>query len=66
MGKQKSVFFCKECGAESPKWLGQCPACKAWDSMVEEPVAPKSKAVKTPSGPGLKLKAVPEKLSQIQ
>ena len=66
MGKQKSVFFCKECGAESPKWLGQCPDCKAWDSMVEEPVAPKSKAVKTPGGPGLKTKAVPEKLSQIE
>lgn len=42
--KIKTVFFCKECGNESPKWLGQCPACKAWDSMVEEPVRPKSAA----------------------
>ena len=37
-GKQKATFFCKECGFESPKWLGQCPGCKEWDSFVEEPV----------------------------
>ncbi|MEE3392382.1 MAG: DNA repair protein RadA [Lachnospiraceae bacterium] len=34
----KSVFFCKECGFESSKWLGQCPQCKAWDSFAEEKV----------------------------
>lgn len=32
----KSVFFCNECGYESAKWVGQCPACKAWNTMVEE------------------------------
>lgn len=37
MAKPKTVFFCRECGCESGKWLGQCPACKAWDSMVEAP-----------------------------
>lgn len=37
-GKAKTVFFCKECGQESPKWLGQCPGCRAWNSFVEEPV----------------------------
>lgn len=36
--KNKTAFFCKECGFESPKWLGQCPGCKEWDSFVEEPV----------------------------
>lgn len=45
--KAKTVFFCKECGNESSKWLGQCPACKAWDSFVEEPVAQKSAAGKS-------------------
>ena len=35
----KSVFFCSECGNESPKWLGKCPACGAWNSYVEEPKA---------------------------
>lgn len=44
MAKAKStVFFCKECGYESAKWMGQCPACKEWNSFVEEPVKPKSK-----------------------
>lgn len=65
MGKQKTVFFCKECGAESPKWLGQCPACKAWDTMVEEPVAPKQTAIKG-AATQVKKKAVPEKLSEIE
>ncbi|MBE5934211.1 MAG: DNA repair protein RadA [Lachnospiraceae bacterium] len=35
MAKNKTVFFCKECGHESIKWLGQCPMCKEWDSFVE-------------------------------
>lgn len=33
-----SVFFCKECGYENVKWLGQCPGCKEWNTFVEEPV----------------------------
>lgn len=44
MAKSKAtVFFCKECGYESTKWLGQCPACKEWNTFVEEPVHIKSK-----------------------
>lgn len=42
MAKAKTVFFCKECGYESSKWLGQCPGCKQWDTFVEEPVVKKS------------------------
>ncbi|MBQ0145813.1 MAG: AAA family ATPase, partial [Lachnospiraceae bacterium] len=43
MAKQKTTtFFCSECGFESAKWMGQCPACHAWNTMVEEPAAPKS------------------------
>jgi DNA repair protein RadA/Sms len=34
--KVKSVFFCQSCGAESPKWVGKCPACGAWNTYVEE------------------------------
>ena len=36
--KKRTAFFCQECGFESTKWTGQCPSCKAWNSMVEEPV----------------------------
>lgn len=40
MAKAKNTaFFCKECGYESAKWFGQCPACKEWNTFVEEPVS---------------------------
>ena len=35
---KKSVFFCQNCGYESAKWSGQCPACKEWNTFVEEPM----------------------------
>lgn len=38
-GKSKTVWFCKECGNESSKWMGRCPACGEWNTMVEEKVA---------------------------
>lgn len=34
--KKKTVYFCAECGNESPKWSGRCSACGAWNSMVEQ------------------------------
>ncbi|MDN4527228.1 DNA repair protein RadA [Fictibacillus fluitans] len=36
MAKSKSVFMCQECGYESPKWMGKCPGCHQWNTMVEE------------------------------
>ena len=43
MAKGKvSVYFCNECGYESTKWMGQCPACKEWNTFVEEKVEKKS------------------------
>ena len=39
MSKQKSAFFCQECGYEAPKWLGKCPSCSSWNTFVEEIVA---------------------------
>ena len=36
--KEKSVFFCQECGYESAKWLGKCPGCGQWNTFVEETV----------------------------
>ena len=35
MAKDKSIYTCTECGGQSPKWLGQCPACNAWNTLVE-------------------------------
>ena len=37
-----TVFFCQSCGYESPKWLGQCPGCREWNTFVEETVEKKS------------------------
>lgn len=37
--KVKTSWFCTSCGNESPKWMGQCPACGEWNTMVEEKVA---------------------------
>ena len=39
MAKLKSVFFCQNCGNESSKWLGKCPACNSWNTYYEEKVA---------------------------
>jgi DNA repair protein RadA/Sms len=36
MAKAKVKFVCQDCGYESPKWMGKCPACNAWNTMVEE------------------------------
>jgi DNA repair protein RadA/Sms len=40
----KSVFFCSECGNETPRWQGQCPACGRWNTIVEEAAPKKSKS----------------------
>ncbi len=39
--KEKTVFFCTECGNETPKWAGKCPACGAWNTVVEQRAAKK-------------------------
>ena len=36
--RQKTLWFCTECGADSPKWEGRCPACGAWNTLVEEKI----------------------------
>ena len=38
MAKQRSVFFCQQCGHESAKWVGKCPSCNEWNTFVEETV----------------------------
>ncbi|HEY1092949.1 MAG TPA: ATPase domain-containing protein, partial [Burkholderiaceae bacterium] len=35
MAKEKSIYTCSDCGATSPKWLGRCPGCGAWNTLVE-------------------------------
>ncbi len=44
MVKLKTIFICQNCGAESPKWIGKCPACHQWNSYVEEIIANTAKS----------------------
>ncbi len=61
--KTKTVFFCQNCGYESAKWMGQCPACHEWNSFVEETVTP----AKTGAGihHGSRERAKPTKLKEV-
>ncbi len=57
MAKTKTVFYCTNCGNETPKWQGRCPACGAWNSMEEH--------IERPSAPGtVRAKASPVGMSQ--
>ena len=38
--KLKTVYVCSNCGETSPRWMGRCPSCGSWGSMVEEFVTP--------------------------
>lgn len=42
MAKSKTVWYCKSCGAESLKWMGMCPSCGEWNTMVEAPAPAKN------------------------
>ena len=65
--KTKSVFFCSNCGAESPKWVGKCPACGEWNTFVEETVAAKPKKSQGYLPGDGKLKVVtPVKISEVK
>ena len=62
VAKTKTVYFCNNCGNESPKWLGKCPACGEWNTFVEEKVVQTKgqKASRKEQG------ASPVKLSEIE
>jgi DNA repair protein RadA/Sms len=45
MAKVKRAYFCNDCGYETPKWLGKCPACGAWNTITEHIVAKESSSV---------------------
>ena len=63
MPKAKTIFFCQNCGFESSKWMGQCPACKEWNSFAEEPQA---STKKTAAGSVRKDIPQPKTLSEIE
>ena len=65
--KTKSVFFCSNCGAESPKWVGKCPSCGEWNTFVEETVAAKPKKSQGYLPEGGKTHSItPVKISEVK
>lgn len=46
MAKVRTLFFCTECGNETPRWQGQCPACNAWNTLAEEPAPEKRRSAR--------------------
>ena len=50
MAKTKSVYVCRNCGVDSPKWVGKCPSCGEWNTYVEEIVSKSTTARTLPSG----------------
>ena len=63
MAKNKTIFVCNECGNESSKWLGKCPACNSWNSFFEQKVVENKNSV----GKLKELKdSVPQKLNSYE
>jgi len=56
--EEKTIFVCRNCGAESPKWSGRCFVCGAWNTLVQAPTIKSTKTQRTPP--------TPEKLSDIK
>ncbi|MEG0519141.1 MAG: DNA repair protein RadA [Bacteroidales bacterium] len=68
MVKIKKAWFCSSCGNESPKWMGKCPACGEWNTMVEEIVSKGSDSVTTLRNQAFlqSINAKPQPLTQIE
>ena len=64
-GKIKTVFVCKECGYETPKWMGQCPGCNEWNTLEEEVIAEKKATGSMSSSAVKKVISGAKMLSQI-
>ncbi len=60
MAKAKTVFFCTDCGNEYPKWMGQCPACGSWNTIVEQ-TAQMSSSKSARAG----IKRLPSRLTEL-
>ncbi len=61
MAKQSTVFVCSNCGNESSKWFGKCPACNEWNTCYEEKISNK-----TSKGTSNKKIATPVKLNDVK
>lgn len=65
MAKAKSSFYCTDCGNEYPKWQGRCPACGAWNTIVEQPAADVKKRAAASSAIGLGMRR-PRPMAEVE
>jgi DNA repair protein RadA/Sms len=63
--KAKKIYYCTQCGNETPRWAGQCTACGAWNSIVEQPAAAPQRSASRNGGAAGKPGKTPLTLSQI-
>lgn len=62
MAKAKTVFVCRSCGTEAPKWIGKCPSCGEWNTFIEEVISRTSSAAQSPFSTG---HAFPVRLHEV-
>jgi DNA repair protein RadA/Sms len=65
MAKAKTVYFCQNCGAQSAKWIGRCPACGEWNTYVEEVIQSDKGKNKSPVATQ-KVASKPKRISEIE
>lgn len=66
--RAKTIFYCTECGNETPKWVGKCPACGSWNTMVEQPQEAKKKGSPVAQGISVRGSSVsrPKPLAEVE
>lgn len=65
MAKSKTIYVCQQCGAQSAKWIGKCPACGEWNTYVEEIVQTGTSSGSLHTGKGPKVKNKPQLINTI-
>jgi DNA repair protein RadA/Sms len=69
MTRAKTVYACNECGAQSPKWVGQCPACNAWNALIETAVVAPTRATRLASAGAASVQTLdsvsPERIARL-
>ncbi|MEB1809848.1 MAG: DNA repair protein RadA [Bacillaceae bacterium] len=66
MAKKKTKFVCQECGYESTKWMGKCPGCQSWNSMVEEFVESATKGRSFVTGERTETSNRPQSITKVE
>lgn len=64
--KLKTMWFCSSCGADSPKWVGKCPECGAWNTMVEEKISTSAPTASSAIPLSSRSRGIPRPVNQIE